>query len=488
MRSAHHSDITSLVRAVSRRPVPALGVILSLLSAAPVSGQSIPPLPKLPLDTYEAGIREPITEAYRSAERKPEDPDLNGTLGMLLYANEQYELAEACFARAHALAPTEARWAYTLGRTQVYLAHYDRAIASLGEALRREEGYLPARLMLAKSLLEAGRADESRALYLRIVEERPDTAEAQYGLGRIAAERGEASAAVEPLLRACQLFPSFGAAHYALARAYRETGDETKAREHLALYQRDMLGWPTVPDPWLAAIVALKTGATARLRRGIQLAEGGQLRAAAEEHEAALATDPRLVQAHVNLIRLYAQLGQPDKAEEHYRAALAVDPNLAELHHNYGVLLTGQGRNAEATEVFRKAVEANPAHADAQNSLAYLLMTSGKPDEAAQHYRAAIENRPQYRAAHFNLGRILVLQGRLREAIEHLEQTLLPEDEETPRCTYALGAAWARAGNREEALKYMREARWKATTFGQTELLSSIDKDLRVLERGTSPP
>ena len=135
------------------------------------------------------------------------------------------------------------------------------------------------------------------------------------------------------------------------------------------------------------------------------------------------------MQAHVNLIRLYAQLGQPDKAEEHYRSALAVDPNLAELHHNYGVLLTGQGRSAEATEAFRKAVALNPAHAEAQSNLAYLLMTSGKLDEAALHYRAAIESRPQHRAAHFNLARILVRQGSLREAIEHLEQTLLPEDD-----------------------------------------------------------
>jgi predicted Zn-dependent protease len=115
-------------------------------------------------------------------------------------------------------------------------------------------------------------------------------------------------------------------------------------------------------------------------------------------------------------------------------------------------------------------------------------MTSGKLDEAAEHFRKALESRPQYRAARFNLARILVQQGKLREAIEHLEQTLLPEDAETPRCTYALGAAWARLGNREEALKYMREARWKATTLGQAELLASIEKDLRVLEGGTGRP
>jgi tetratricopeptide (TPR) repeat protein len=470
-----------LSRAVFKRPAPAFLVGMCLLAGAAHGEESLPPLPKLPLDTYEPGIREPITQADEAVRRAPGDPERNGALGMLLYANEQYELAETCFARAHALAPTEPRWAYALGRTRVYLARYDGAIACLEEALRREPGSLPARLMLAKALLEAGRGEESRALYAKIADEHPDAAEGHYGLGRIAAARGETSAAIEHLRKACALFAGFGAAHYALARAYREAGDEAKAREELALYQKDKLGWPAVPDPWVAAIVTLKTGANARLSRGIQLAEEGRLREAAEEHEAALATDPKLVQAHVNLIRLYAELGQPARAEEHYRAALAVEPNLAELHHNYGVLLSGQGRSAEATDAFRKAVELNPAHADAQNNLAYLLMTSGKLDEAAAHYRKALESRPQYRAARFNLARILVQQGRLREAIEHLEQTLSPEDAETPRCTYALGAAWARLGNREEAVKHMREARWKATTLGQTELLASIDRDLRAL-------
>lgn len=98
MRPAHHAGFNSLARAVWRRPVRALLVALSLLSAALVSAQSMPPLPELPLDTYEAGIREPITQAYRSVESQPRDPDRNGTLGMLLYANEQYDLE---IGRAH---------------------------------------------------------------------------------------------------------------------------------------------------------------------------------------------------------------------------------------------------------------------------------------------------------------------------------------------------------------------------------------------------
>ena len=115
-------------------------------------------------------------------------------------------------------------------------------------------------------------------------------------------------------------------------------------------------------------------------------------------------------------------------------------------------------------------------------------MTSGKLDEAAQHYRAAIESKPDFRDAHFNLGRILVNEGKVAEAIDQFRQTLTPEDEQTPLCTYALGAAYARVGNRNEALKYMQQAREKAAARGQTELISSIDKDLVRLTGTASPP
>jgi len=468
--------------------VPALVVVLSLLTGASATGQSLPPLPKLPLDTYASDIREPIAKAYEGAQREPRDPARNGTLGMLLYANEQYEAAEACFERAQALDAGDARWPYYLGKTLSNLSRHDRAVASLREALRRLPDYLPAGLLLAKSLLDVGRADESRALYEALVGKHPDAAEAHYGLGRIEAGRGEHASAAAHLRKACELFPGFGAAHFALARAYRDLGEPEKAQEELVLYQKDKQGWPAVPDPFMNALVALKTGADARLQKGIQLAEAGQLQAAADEHEAAILADPKLLPAHVNLIRLYGSLGRPEKAEEHYRAALALDPNLAEIHYNYGVLLTGQGKTAEAAGVFRRALELKPAYAEAQNNYAYLLMTSGKLEEAAQHYRAAIESKPDFRAAHFNLGRILVQQGRVVDAIEHFRQTLTPEDEETPRCTYALGAAYARVGNRAEALRYLQQAQEKATARGQTELTISIEKDLRRLTQPTSPP
>jgi tetratricopeptide (TPR) repeat protein len=469
-----------LTRVVSRRP--AAGLVLALLSGVPAAAQPLPPIPNLPLAALEAPARATIERTLKAVEEKPRDAARNGQLGMLLYANEQYESAAVCFERAHALAPAEARWPYYLAKTQSNLSANEAAAASARAAVRLRPDYLPARLLLAKSLLDTGKTDESRALYERILSDEPRAAEAHYGLGRIEAAAGRPAAAVPHLAKACALSPSFGAAHFALARAYRDLGEKEKAQGELALYEKDRLGWPALPDPYFADILDLKTGALARLQKAVELAEAGQLQSAVEEHEAALAADPTLVQAHNNLIRLYGTLGQPGKAEEHYRAAIALNPALAEIHYNYGVLLAGQKKANEAAEAFRRAIELNPAYAEAHYNYGYLLMTSSRLDEAVEHFRAALANKPDHRDAHFNLGRVYVWQKRLPEAIEQLKQTLAPEDAETPRCTYALGAAYARAGNRDEALRYMTQAREKATALAQFDLVASIDKDLRTLE------
>ena len=74
-----------------------------------------------------------------------------------------------------------------------------------------------------------------------------------------------------------------------------------------------------------------------------------------------------------------------------------------------------------------------------------------------------------------------------REGIQELEKTIELQDENTPRYIYALGAALARSGDRENGLRYIRRAREGAQTLGQSGLVNSIDRDLRTLESTRSP-
>ena len=331
-------------------------------------------------------------------------------------------------------------------------------------------------------MLASAEWDASQELYNQILKQDADNADAYYGLGRIRASRRDYVGAAEAYRKAVALFPDFGAAHYALALAYRAAGEAEKAEEELRLFEKNRTGVPPANDPLLGDIQTLNRSAIFQVQMGIDLERQGKIEESVAAHEKALEIDRNLVQAHINLIKLYAELGDFQKAEEHYRAAIQLDPGSAQAYYNYGVLLLGAEKYQPAQDAFRKAIDINPYYADAHNNLGYLLESEGIFSEAATEYQKAIDNKPSDRQAHFNLGRVLVNQRRYREGISELEKTIEPEDERTPRYLYALGAAFARAGDRQNALRYIRQAREGAAARGQSDLLASIDRDLHALE------
>lgn len=443
----------------------------------------LPELPKLNLSGYFPAIRRQVQQADAAARAHPRSAGASGTLGMVLDTYKEYESAALCYDRAHRLDPRSFRWAYYLGSAQVHQGKYDQAVVALREALRLSANYLPARLKLADSLLESGELDESKTMYDDILKTTPDSAEALYGLGRIATARGETSAAVDDYLKACGIFPNFGAAQYALALAYRRLGKADEAQPHFSLYEANMTVTPPLADPLMGAVQALDLGAEPHLDRSIELAQQGRILDAIRENEQALAIDPKNVQAHINLISLYARAGQPQKAEQNFQAAVRLNPNRADAYYNGGVLLVNEGKYLEGEEAFRQAVRINPYYAEAHNNLGYLLERQGQSDDALAEYEAAIKDRPDYRLAQFHVATILLNRKQYDEAIQHLLTTLSPEDEDTPKYLYALGIAYGRSGNLESALKYIRMARDQAAARKQTELLANIDKDLRTLEQ-----
>src|SRR5919108_3836502 len=111
------------------------------------------------------------------------------------------------------------------------------------------------------------------------------------------------------------------------------------------------------------ARLALLARSAALQQRGITLANQGDVEGAIAAHEAALARDPGLVQAHANLISLYGRARNWSKAEEHYRAVVKSGAALADAHYDYGVLLSLQEKWQLAAEAYRQALALNPLHA-----------------------------------------------------------------------------------------------------------------------------
>ncbi len=442
-------------------------------------------LDRINLEEFEPAIRDQINQAFEQAAKRSTDAAAVGKLGMIFQVYGKYEMAEACYLRVRDLDPRAFRWTYLLGVVEGYQGKHSPAIEHTRAAIALDGSYTPARVRLAELLLDSGDAEQSEAEYRNAVRQDAKLASAHFGLGKVQAARGDLTAAIQSYRRACELSGNYAAAHYALAMAYRQAGDMANARSYLERHRRVKQTKQPSFDPLMDEVNALYSGGLTHLAKGSALVKEDKLREAAVEFEAALAANPNMMMARINLIAMYGQLGQPEKAEQHFRAAIEVDPGWVETYFNWGMFLVGQGRKAEATESFRKAVELNPNYADAHVQLASLLDEAGKSKEAAAHYQRALEINPEHRQAHYLFGHNLARSGQFGEAIKHLLETVKVEDNRTPICMHALALAYHYSGNRAQALHYVREARRRAATFGMNDLVAQLDRDLKRLSGET---
>jgi tetratricopeptide (TPR) repeat protein len=107
--------------------------------------------------------------------------------------------------------------------------------------------------------------------------------------------------------------------------------------------------------------------------------------AALEAYHKAIAADPKLLDAHVNLGWLLHEGGRLDEAERAYRAGIEACGPEPLLLYNLGVLLADMNRKREAAEVYEAALRANPGFADCHYNLALLYEEFDRPRDAIRH-------------------------------------------------------------------------------------------------------
>lgn len=122
--------------------------------------------------------------------------------------------------------------------------------------------------------------------------------------------------------------------------------------------------------------------------RALEL-ESSSLKEAQQAYHAALALDPKMADAHLNLGRLYHDANDWDKAEAHYKAAAECAPKEAAPLFNLGVLLEDRKRPEDAARAYRRALDRDDSFADAHYNLGLVLESLGKKAEAIAHLRTA---------------------------------------------------------------------------------------------------
>jgi tetratricopeptide (TPR) repeat protein len=150
---------------------------------------------------------------------------------------------------------------------------------------------------------------------------------------------------------------------------------------------------PTVPDPdadpTLPLEVAFQDPTAEQWYALACELEGTSPLEAQHAYHKALAIDPDMAEAHVDLGRHYHSAGELGKAEAHYRDAVRLAPGDAIAHFNLGVLLEDRGRPDEAVHAYEQAISRDAEQADAHHNLGLLLEARGRRPEAMRHLMEA---------------------------------------------------------------------------------------------------
>jgi tetratricopeptide (TPR) repeat protein len=194
-------------------------------------------------------------------------------------------------------------------------------------------------------------------------------------------------------------------------------------------------------------LASVKTHATTNYFAGNSLLHQGRVDEAVEHFEKALAFEPESAYAHFGLGVAYCRKGWLDDAFFHFQKALEIKPDFAEAQYDLGCSLSQAGRMDEAIIHFQKALEIKPDFAEARdpvenNNFAWSLATN--PEANKRNGTVAV----------------ILAEGACRRT--HYQVTTM---------VGTLAAAYAEAGQFEDAISTAQEAITFARQNGESDLL-----------------
>jgi Flp pilus assembly protein TadD len=129
-----------------------------------------------------------------------------------------------------------------------------------------------------------------------------------------------------------------------------------------------------------------------------------------------IAEKPDLAYAHFQLAYVYTALKRSDEARAEYERAIALDPKMPEAYVNLGILFLDRQEYAAAVAPLSKAVELLPAQSRPRSLLAVAQDRSGDQEGAARSFEGVLHLEPNDLTANHYLGDLDLRRGKPAEA------------------------------------------------------------------------
>jgi tetratricopeptide (TPR) repeat protein len=240
----------------------------------------------------------------------------------------------------------------------------------------------------------------------RVIDARPDWAEAHFLMGSALFLSGDKTGARAEVGRALELDANLLPAQRMMAKIHQSLGDNLLAIE---VGRRVLERNPD--DTTMRVMIAQSMVTERRFDEALSELEKISVDALGAEEQYAI--------GRVQLLR-----GQREPARAHLLAAAALEPNSYEVLRALLDLDMRDGRLEESLERIREAQRALPDDAGLMQLHGEVSLYAGRPDEAESSFRRAIELNPNDLRAYQNLARYLAVTGRPQEVLATYEAAL----------------------------------------------------------------
>ncbi|NGX17075.1 XrtA/PEP-CTERM system TPR-repeat protein PrsT [Wenzhouxiangella sp. XN24] len=337
---------------------------------------------------------------------QPESPIGHLMAGAASLTLGQTVQAERHLERAIASDPGNLAARKLLAQTRLGLQSPERALEALGPVLGGSGVDAGVATLAGMASVQAGDADAAVEIFRRRLADDPENDETRVMLAVSLMSAGRTEEALAELgrIEAGEGVVRQRADLIGIA-AHLQGGDLPAARE-------------------LAAQVAAAAPDNAALfgTLGAVFQSGGQLDEAAAWFEEALQLAPDNAAAAFNLGRIRAQQGQLDAAVAQFESILAAQPGNAAALGALAQIDWAQDRREQAIAKLERARAADAADASSRFILAQYLVALGRAGEAVAVAREAAEISPNAAPVVNALGATLMETGQAREALPHFER------------------------------------------------------------------
>jgi len=256
--------------------------------------------------------------------------------------------------------------------------------------------------------------------------------------------------------------------------------------------------WQNSGTLWARTLAVTQDNDVALTNLGTSLMEQGQLDQAHSFFEKALTVRSRSEHRHYNfslalihnsLGNALARKGQLDEAIVHLRQAAEFRPDYSDAHYNLGTALFQKGDLDGAIAEWRKTLSIHPYDAGAHTSLGNALVQKGLLREAADHYEKALQSDPDGILPLNNLAWVMSTgpDDSLRNneiAVKLALKANQLSKETNVVFIRTLAAAYAQAGQFENAIETARRAAEQANRQGQQQFARQMMEDVDLYQRG----